>query len=58
MVLMITWNDVVMRVAIIWDQVALVTIAVKFNLGWVDSILVYQVILTINLDSDLALLIV
>ena len=50
--------DVVMRVAIIWDQIALVTIAIKLNLRWVDSILVYQVILTIDLDSDFALLIV
>ena len=58
MVLMVAWNDVVMRVAIIGDQVALVTIAVKLNLRWVNGIFVYQVVLTIDLNSDFAVLVV
>lgn len=53
----VTWNDIIVGVAIIGHQVALVAVTVKLDLGWINSIDWHQVIHAINLDSDLVLVV-
>lgn len=55
--LVVSWNDVIERIAIIGHQVALLTITVELNLGCVNFVNGYQVVLTIDLDSDLILVV-
>lgn len=53
----VAWNDIIVGVAIVGHQVALVAVTVKLDLGWINSIDWHQVIYAINLDSDLVLVV-
>lgn len=54
-VLVITWNDVVVWVTIVGHQVALLTVALKLSLIRVDLVDRHQVVHSIHLNSDLVL---